>query len=275
MRRPPLTRVIPSKSRAASLPRHQLSPPACPESSLKHPESCQAQTLSHVSPSIHNLMSLSDAADAESPLKDSELQVLRSQYLKEQEAQHITVQTKFNYAWGLIKSNRHNDQLEGVTLLTGTLRPFQLGGEQLTVEIYKESPGRRRECLYYLALGQYKLSHYTEARRYNDLLLEKEPRNMQALSLKALIEDRVATGMTAGVELTGRGICWDGYCWECRCWIYCCCDDVGETEVIDHSSLIASRMITINKRHIHLGVRGKYFTVSIMIYYELYFPLIC
>jgi len=62
-----------------------------------------------------------DAADADSPLKESELQVLRSQYLKEQEAQHVTVQTKFNYAWGLIKSERHPDQLEGVKLLTGTL----------------------------------------------------------------------------------------------------------------------------------------------------------
>ena len=61
-------------------------------------------------------------------------------------------------------------------------------------EIYKEAPGRRRECLYYLALGQYKLGHYNEARRYNDLLLEREPRNMQALSLKALIDDRVAKG---------------------------------------------------------------------------------
>lgn len=60
-----------------------------------------------------------DAADAESPLKESELQVLRSQYLKEQEAQHITVQTKFNYAWGLIKSDKHDNQLEGVKLLTG------------------------------------------------------------------------------------------------------------------------------------------------------------
>lgn len=60
-----------------------------------------------------------DAADAESPLKESELQVLRSQYLKEQEAQHITVQTKFNYAWGLIKSEEHANQLEGVKILTG------------------------------------------------------------------------------------------------------------------------------------------------------------
>jgi Fis1 C-terminal tetratricopeptide repeat len=73
----------------------------------------------------------------------------------------------------------------------------------VTVEIYKEAPGRRRECLYYLALGQYKLGHYMDARRYNDSLLDKEPRNMQALSLKALIDDRVAKGMDhlkVGVE---------------------------------------------------------------------------
>jgi hypothetical protein len=86
---------------------------------IPSPSSCQAQILSHVLPSSPLLIN-TDAADAESPLKESELQVLRSQYVKEQEAQHITVQTKFNYAWGLIKSNRHPDQLEGVTLLTGT-----------------------------------------------------------------------------------------------------------------------------------------------------------
>jgi predicted Zn-dependent protease len=73
------------------------------------------------------------------------------------------------------------------------LFPHHRNGRLMT-EIYKESPERRRECLYYLALGQYKLGHYNEARRCNDSLLEKEPRNMQALSLKALIDDRVAKG---------------------------------------------------------------------------------
>ena len=28
------------------------------------------------------------------------------------------------------------------------------------LEIYKENPSRRRECLYYLALGEYKLANY-------------------------------------------------------------------------------------------------------------------
>jgi len=101
------------------------------------------------------------------------------------------------------------------------------------VEIYKEAPGRRRECLYYLALGQYKLGHYNEARRYNDLLLDKEPRNMQSLSLKALIEDRVAKGLSSWLRgADGRGICRDGDCRK-RCgWFYCCCCDVGETALM-------------------------------------------
>ena len=40
---------------------------------------------------------LPDAADADSPLKPDELQVLRAQY--EKEGYYVGVQTKFNYAW--------------------------------------------------------------------------------------------------------------------------------------------------------------------------------
>lgn len=45
------------------------------------------------------------------------------------------MQTKFNYAWGLIKSNKREEQQDGVRLLS---------------EIFRASPERRRECLYYL-----------------------------------------------------------------------------------------------------------------------------
>jgi fission 1 protein len=41
--------------------------------------------------------SFPDAADAESPLKPAELQVLRAQY--EKEGEYVSLQTKFNYAW--------------------------------------------------------------------------------------------------------------------------------------------------------------------------------
>lgn len=52
-----------------------------------------------------------------SPLKEAELAVLRKQY--EGEGQFVGVQTKFNYAWGLIKSDKRQEQQLGVRLLTG------------------------------------------------------------------------------------------------------------------------------------------------------------
>ncbi|KAJ5613191.1 Mitochondrial fission 1 protein [Penicillium lagena] len=121
-----------------------------------------------------------------SPLKPAELQVLRAQY--EKEGDYVGIQTKFNYAWGLIKSNTRPDQQEGVRLLS---------------EIFRSAPERRRECLYYLALGNFKLGNYGEARRYNDLLLEHEPANLQAASLGSLIDDKVAKEGLMGIAIVG------------------------------------------------------------------------
>ena len=87
---------------------------------------------------------------------------------------------------GLIKSANRGEQQEGVRLLS---------------EIFRNSPERRRECLYYLGLGNFKLGNYAEARRYNDLLLNHEPGNLQAGSLKGLIDDKVAKEGLVGVAI--------------------------------------------------------------------------
>lgn len=129
------------------------------------------------------------AADVESPLKPAQLEVLKQQYLSE--GIMVGAQTKFNYAWGLTKSTKRQDQLEGVKLMT---------------EMYKDSPERRRECIYYLALGHFKLGNYTDARKYNNVLLEHEPHNMQASSLKTLIDDRVAKDGYIGIAIVGSAI---------------------------------------------------------------------
>ncbi|KAK3670843.1 Mitochondrial fission 1 protein [Recurvomyces mirabilis] len=134
----------------------------------------------------NSLYWLPDAADAESPLKPAELEVLRSQY--EKEGSYVSLQTKFNYAWGLIKSNNRAEQQEGVRLLS---------------DIFRASVERRRECLYYLALGNYKLGNYAEARRYNDSLMELEEGNMQAQSLRELIDDKVAKEGMMGMAIVG------------------------------------------------------------------------
>ncbi|KAK5135676.1 mitochondrial membrane protein [Meristemomyces frigidus] len=132
------------------------------------------------------MSSLPYAADAESPLKPAELQVLRAQY--EKEGEYVSLQTKFNYAWGLIKALGRSEQQEGVRLLS---------------DIFRASPDRRRECLYYLALGNYKLGNYGEAKRYNDSLLALEAGNLQAQSLQQLIDDKVAKEGLMGVAIVG------------------------------------------------------------------------
>ncbi|PSR72800.1 hypothetical protein PHLCEN_2v11297 [Hermanssonia centrifuga] len=128
------------------------------------------------------------AADAEVSLSYDELEVLRLQYQKELSQAHITVQTKFNYAWGLVKSPMREHQVEGVRLLQ---------------EIYRSEPTRRRECLYYLALGHYKMGNYEEAKKFNSLLMDKEPSNMQAQSLATLIDKKVTQEGYIGMALTG------------------------------------------------------------------------
>jgi hypothetical protein len=133
------------------------------------------------------------AADVEAPLKPAQLEVLKKQF--ESEGIMVGAQTKFNYAWGLIKSDKRSEQLDGVKLMT---------------EMYKDSPERRRECIYYLALGQFKLGNYTDARKYNNVLLEHEPTNMQAMSLKSLIDDRVAKDGYIGIAIVGSAIALGG-----------------------------------------------------------------
>jgi fission 1 protein len=54
-------------------------------------------------------------------LLNYDIQVLRLQYEKELAQSHVTVQTKFNYSWGLVKSPVRNHQVEGVRLLQGIL----------------------------------------------------------------------------------------------------------------------------------------------------------
>ena len=101
---------------------------------------------------------------------------------------HALPQAHTDLSQGLIKSNSRPDQQEGVRLLS---------------EIFRNSRERRRECLYYLALGNYKLGNYAEARRYNELLLELEPANLQAGSLKGLIDEKVAKEGLVGAAIVG------------------------------------------------------------------------
>jgi len=101
---------------------------------------------------------------------------------------HTTSSTDASLFQGLIKSPARPDNQLGIQLLS---------------EIFRSSPERRRECLYYLALGNYKLGSYAEARRYNELLMDLEPDNLQAASLRELIDEKVQREGLVGVAIVG------------------------------------------------------------------------
>ncbi|KAJ3196294.1 mitochondrial membrane protein [Irineochytrium annulatum] len=136
-------------------------------------------------------MELPFVTEASLPIPKQELDVLASAYAKEKEAGSVRPQTKFDYAWGLVRSNTKADQELGIVLLN---------------EIYRENPTRRRECLYYLSLGDFKLGNYREARKFNEHLLQMEPRNSQALQLRKMIDEKVRSEGLVGMAIVGAAV---------------------------------------------------------------------
>ncbi|KAI8895695.1 hypothetical protein BC833DRAFT_600395 [Globomyces pollinis-pini] len=126
---------------------------------------------------------LPQALDAQEPLLPSDLKILLEEY-----ENNPAPQTKFNLAWALVRSLNKNEQRRGVDLLN---------------EIYIENPTRRRECLYYLALGEFKLGNYKESRSYTETLLQIEPSNKQALQLRDQIQQTVQQEGLFGMAIVG------------------------------------------------------------------------
>lgn len=123
-----------------------------------------------------------------------QLQILKNQVEAEKPP---LPQSLFNYAWGLLKTDNHWYQRQALEILS---------------TLYRDVPELRRESLYYLALGSVKVGEYTNARRYAQSLLEKEPDNSQFKALKQAIDDQVTQdgliglGVAGGVLAVGLGV---------------------------------------------------------------------
>ena len=141
--------------------------------------------------------------------------MLRLQYQREVSQSHVTIQTMFNYAWGLIKSPKREDQVEGVRLLQGApafsylptahpVKPFSqifiatsrsVGENAFTTLLWDttkwETTKRPRTSLVRIPLSPYPSNRVDVA---EGRLLEKEPSNLQAQSLNTLIEEKATRG---------------------------------------------------------------------------------
>uniref|UniRef100_A0A671UIU9 Mitochondrial fission 1 protein n=1 Tax=Sparus aurata TaxID=8175 RepID=A0A671UIU9_SPAAU len=92
----------------------------------------------------------------------------------------VSKETKFEYAWCLIRSKYSEDIKKGIVLL-----------EEL---VQKASKDDSRDFLFYLAVANYRLKEYEKALKYVRTLLRNEPGNKQALDLEKLIDKALKKG---------------------------------------------------------------------------------
>ncbi|CAN9509596.1 unnamed protein product [Ophioblennius macclurei] len=101
----------------------------------------------------------------------------------------VSKETKFEYAWCLIRSKYSEDIKKGITLL-----------EEL---VQKASKDDSRDYLFYLAVANYRLKEYEKALKYIRTLLKNEPTNKQALELEKLIDKALKKDGLVGMAIVG------------------------------------------------------------------------
>ncbi|XP_028285097.1 mitochondrial fission 1 protein [Parambassis ranga] len=101
----------------------------------------------------------------------------------------VSKETKFEYAWCLIRSKYSEDIKKGIVLL-----------EEL---VQKSSKDDSRDFLFYLAVANYRLKEYEKALKYIRTLLKNEPGNKQALELEKLIEKALKKDGLVGMAIVG------------------------------------------------------------------------
>uniref|UniRef100_A0AAY5JWR0 Mitochondrial fission 1 protein n=1 Tax=Esox lucius TaxID=8010 RepID=A0AAY5JWR0_ESOLU len=101
----------------------------------------------------------------------------------------VSKETKFEYAWCLIRSKYSEDIKKGIVLL-----------EEL---VNKGSKDDARDFLFYLAVANYRLKEYEKALKYIRTLLKNEPGNKQALDLEKLIDKALKKDGLVGMAIVG------------------------------------------------------------------------
>ncbi|KAM3842410.1 mitochondrial fission 1 protein [Diretmus argenteus] len=101
----------------------------------------------------------------------------------------VSKETKFEYAWCLIRSKYSQDIKKGIVLL-----------EEL---VQKGTKDDSRDFLFYLAVANYRLKSYERALKYIRTLLRNEPGNKQALELEKLIDKALKKDGLVGMAIVG------------------------------------------------------------------------
>jgi len=107
---------------------------------------------------------------------------------KAQEAGQLTEQNQFSYAYCLIRSKVKDDIRQGLTIL-----------KSLYDQTSKDDA--KRDYLYYMAIGNARLTNYETSLKYLDGILMVQPTNHQASNLRDEINRRMNREGAIGIGL--------------------------------------------------------------------------
>jgi len=104
-------------------------------------------------------------------------------------AQNVSQKVQFEYAWCLVRSKYTADIQKGIILLEDL---FNNHGDS-----------EKRDCLYYLAIGNARIKEYTRALHYVRAFLQVEPGNQQVQHLETLIKKKMEKEGLVGIAVAG------------------------------------------------------------------------
>lgn len=85
----------------------------------------------------------------------------------------LSKETKYQYAWTLVKSTEKKDLRKSIILFK---------------EMMKENDEHLPDCLFFIAYAYIKLKDFSEAEIYCDKLLEIKPRESDAMAMKTYLD---------------------------------------------------------------------------------------
>ncbi|XP_076651506.1 mitochondrial fission 1 protein [Halictus rubicundus] len=125
----------------------------------------------------------------EEVVSSDDLKTFERIYHEQLHTSFVTQKAQFEYAWCLVRSKYPADIRKGIILME---------------DLYNNhSETERRDCLYYLAIGNARIKEYTKALQYVRAFLEVEPGNKQVQHLETLIRKKMEKEGLYGIAIAG------------------------------------------------------------------------
>ncbi|XP_076235931.1 mitochondrial fission 1 protein [Calliopsis andreniformis] len=110
-------------------------------------------------------------------------------YNEQVHSQSVTPKAQFEYAWCLVRSKYPADIQKGIHLFE---------------DLYSNhTESEKRDCLYYLAIGNARIKEYSKALAYVRSFLQVEPANQQVQQLERLIKKKMEKEGLYGMAIAG------------------------------------------------------------------------